>query len=78
MSISKASQHQDAAGAAGSPLGVFLDGVLIELVPNTDPHGNEARSRAADRLGRPVEILIVCPSHPAVAAVDCLVCVPED
>lgn len=70
--------HQDFAGMSGSPLGVFADGELVGIVSASDRSGAAARQRVSARLGRPVEILITCPQHPASAAVDCLVCVPQD
>lgn len=70
--------HQDFAGKSGAPLGVFDSGKLLELVPNSDSYGDIARARWAERLGRPVEILLTCPNHPASSAVDCLICAPDD
>jgi hypothetical protein len=71
-------RHQDAAGESGAPLGVFDGDDLVELVPADDISGEATRVRVAARLGRGVEVLLVCPKHPTTAAVDCLVCVPED
>ena len=70
--------HQDAAGESGAPLGVFDGDRLVELVPADDPHGEAARARVSARLGRPVEVLLTCPNHPASSAVDCLICVPDE
>jgi len=70
--------HQDSAGASGAPLGVFADGEFVEAVPAADHSGEIARRQVADRLGQPVEILVTCPQHPTTAAVDCLICVPQD
>ncbi len=71
-------RHQDAAGNAGAPLGVFADDRLIELAPAADRDGEQTRARVSARLGRPVEVLLICPKHPTVSAVDCTICIPLD
>lgn len=71
-------QHQDAAGAAGAPLGVFDGDTFLALVSTDDGQGDRSRAEYAARLGRPVEILLTCPNHPQTAAVDCTTCVPLD
>jgi hypothetical protein len=64
---------------SGAPIGVFADGRLIEVVDETaDPYGSETAQRVASRLGVRAEPLLVCHRHPDTAAVDCLICVPED
>jgi len=73
--------HQDAAGMAGAPLGAFIDGIRVGTVADhsTDPFGEHlARRMRAAHQGAHVEILLTCPGHPHVAAVDCLDCAPED
>lgn len=75
-------RHQDQAGQAGSPLGVFVDEQLLATLSN-DQESEPIRSavleqlaaqHAVDRLR--LEVLLVCHRHPGVAAVDCLACVP--
>ncbi len=74
-----AMRHQDASGEAGAPIGIFVNGRLVELADEaTDPHGVETARRVAERLGQRAEPLLVCHRHRDTAAVDCLICVPED
>lgn len=73
--------HQDASGAAGSALGVFRNDVLVQVVPAEDQLGDVTRAQVAQRHGVEInqfEVLITCATHPGTAAVDCLVCVPEE
>ncbi|QKW15473.1 hypothetical protein [Verrucosispora sp. NA02020] len=74
--------HQDACGAAGTRYAVFVNSVFIEYVDTkTDPYGYAAMDRilAAHAPARPsIETLMVCVEHPTTAAVDCLICDPED
>lgn len=70
--------HQDASGRT-APLGVFRDGELIEVVPADDRLGDATRERVRNQFGDvPLEVLATCRDHPDAAAVDCLICVPED
>ncbi|MFF0822502.1 hypothetical protein ACFYUR_19235 [Micromonospora haikouensis] len=67
--------HQDASGAAGALLAVFIDGHLIQHVdPSVDPDG----SLTAARHPAWAEVLLTCINHPTVAAVDCLTCDPME
>jgi hypothetical protein len=73
--------HQDACGAAGSRLGIFVNNVFMEYAAATDPYGLDATARIlADLAPIPVrvEALLVCVNHPQTAAVDCTICDPED
>ncbi|WP_433460607.1 hypothetical protein [Micromonospora sp. CA-248212] len=74
--------HQDACGMAGTPYAVFVNSVFVEYVDTTkDPYGYAAMERilAAHAPARPsIETLMVCVNHPTTAAVDCVICDPED
>lgn len=71
-------RHQDASGAV-SPLGVFRDGHLMRVVPRGDRYGDVTREQFRAELGDvPLEVLVICRNHPDTAAVDCLICVPEN
>lgn len=67
--------HQDASGAAGAPLAIFVNGQLVEHVnTTTDPHGDITARKA----GSGAEALTVCLNHPDTAAVDCTICDPME
>lgn len=73
--------HQDASGAAGAPLAVFVDDRYHSLVNTaTDPYGNDTATFIAASHGHSVrvEVLTTCINHPTTAAVDCVICDPED
>jgi hypothetical protein len=73
--------HQDASGAAGAPMAVFVDGAFVECVnEQADPYGYDAIARILERAAQPmrVEALIVCINHPTTAAVDCIICDPME
>jgi hypothetical protein len=81
--MNRSMAHQDAAGDAGAPLGIFDGETLITLVADAkkDPHGLDAleqvaAARGGNRSG--LAALIVCHVHATVAAVDCTDCVPLD
>jgi hypothetical protein len=77
--MNESMRHQDAS--AHMPLGVFLDGNLVAIVPADDLYGEATRDQAAAERGLPanrLEVLQVCHRHPTLAAVDCTVCVPLD
>ncbi len=78
--MSDSIRHQDAAGNAGSQLGIFAGDRLIEAVTDraADPYGDITAARIAAETGERVEVLLVCHCHPGVAAVDCLTCVPDN
>lgn len=67
--------HQDASGAAGARLGVFIDGHLAEHVDTTtDPYGHAT----AARHPAGAQVLLACINHPQTPAVDCLTCDPME
>ncbi|MFI1194170.1 hypothetical protein ACH4T9_13045 [Micromonospora sp. NPDC020750] len=74
--------HQDASGAAGARLAVFVGGVFTEYVNTaTDPYGYDAIARVLSGIAptsHRVEALLTCGNHPTVAAVDCLACDPVE
>jgi hypothetical protein len=71
--------NQDASGRM--PVGVFLDGALVEVAPVADVDGEATRRSVAARLGvdlGALETLLLCHQHPRTAAVNCEVCVPGE
>ena len=73
--------HQDASGAAGAGLGIFVNGKFAERVnERTDPYGYDAIARILATAPQPVwvEALTVCINHQTTPAVDCVICDPED
>lgn len=78
--MNRSIRHQDASGAAGSPLGVFgPDGTLLAVAPASDLGGIDTAARVeSEHQLRGVEILTICHRHPDTAAVDCTVCIPLD
>lgn len=74
--------HQDASGAAGAPLAIFVNGDFAEYVnERTDPYGYDAIARIlAQRAPQQVsvEVLTECMNHPKQSAVDCLICDPME
>ena len=75
--MNRAIDHQDASGNAGAPLGVFLNGELLAVVPVEDTYGYDTCERFGG-VGRGLEVLMTCMNHPSVAAVDCTDCAPPD
>jgi hypothetical protein len=80
--MNRSIEHQDAAGRAGAPLGIFLNDELLAVVPEkADPYGYATVERVAAQMGvepRGFDVLTVCHIHPQVPAVDCTDCVPLD
>ncbi len=76
--MSRSLDHQDRAGR-DQPLGAFINGELAAVVPAGDIYGHRTRARIAAERGvhlLAVELLLLCPEHQTVAAVDCTTCVP--
>lgn len=80
--------HQNAAGLAGSPVGIFSfrTGELLHVVDKTDDDmdprvRSRLRAETSQTFSVPeddLEFLLVCHNHPQSSAVDCLTCVPEE